>query len=195
VTDPEGRTPCVWTRLTTRLIDLREGELGKEDTPVTRPVNLEDFENFSQLCVVVSVVKVVPGTNLLLSAIEVVDGVVRLFRDWLRDEEQRSSSDTPSCSSDGPILWVDAGQNVGLKLRVRQKEISDQQFPILVHRDEMPPVNYEVDIEGLDSGVAATPRARADADNYRLQNCISVPHACYWLLNSHSRNNKITPGL
>ncbi|GFG04159.1 hypothetical protein IFM5058_01786 [Aspergillus udagawae] len=129
--------------------DLREGELGQEDTPVTRPVNLEDFENFSQLCVVVSVVKVVPGTNLLLSAIEVVDGVVRLFRDWLRDQEQRSSSDTPSCSSDDPILWVDAGQNVGLKLRVRQKEISDQQFPILVHRDEMPPVNYEVDIEEL----------------------------------------------
>ncbi|GIJ98565.1 hypothetical protein Aspvir_000683 [Aspergillus viridinutans] len=129
--------------------DLREGELPKEDTPVTRPVNLEDFENFSQLCVVVSVVKVVPGTNLLLSAIEVVDGVVRLFRDWLRDQEQRSSSGTPSCSSDGPILWVDAGQNVGLKLRVRQKEISDQQFPILVHRDEMPPVNYEVDIEEL----------------------------------------------
>ncbi|KAF7171784.1 hypothetical protein CNMCM5623_004060 [Aspergillus felis] len=175
--------------------DTCEGELGKENTPVTRPVNLEDFENFSQLCVVVSVVKVVPGTNLLLSAIEVVDGVVRLFRDWLRDQEQRSSSDTRSCSSDGPILWVDAGQNVGLKLRVRQKEISDQQFPILVHRDEMAPVNYEVDIEGLDSGVAATPRASADADNYRLQNCMSVPHACYCPLNSHSRNNKITPGL
>ncbi|RHZ55049.1 F-box protein [Aspergillus thermomutatus] len=127
--------------------DLLEGELSKEDPVVTRPVNIEDFENFSQLCVVVSVVKVMPGTNLLLSAIEVVDGVVRLFRDWLRDQEQRSSNNAPGNSSDGPILWVDAGRNVGLKLRVRQKEVSHQQFPILVHRDEMPPVSYEVDIE------------------------------------------------
>ncbi|KAF7128612.1 hypothetical protein CNMCM5793_003400 [Aspergillus hiratsukae] len=128
--------------------DLLEGELSEEDPLVSRPVNLEDFENFSQLCVVVSVVKVMPGTNLLLSAIEVVDGVVRLFRDWLRDQEQ-SSSDAPSHSTDGPILWVDAGRNVGLKLRVRQKEVSHQQFPILVHRDEMPPASYEVDIEEL----------------------------------------------
>jgi hypothetical protein len=116
---------------------------------VSRPVNLEDFEDFSQLCVVVSLVKVVPGTNLLLSAIEVVDAVVRLFRDWLRDQGQRSSSDAPSNSGDCPILWVDAGRNVGLKLRVRQKEDSHQQFPILVHRDEIPSASYEVEIEGL----------------------------------------------
>ncbi|KAF4258921.1 hypothetical protein KXX33_008546 [Aspergillus fumigatus] len=141
-----------------------EGEPGKENPAVTRPVNLEDFENFSQLCVVASVVKVVPGTDLLLSTIEVVDGVVRLFRDWLRDQGQRSSSDAPSNSTDDSILWVDTGQNVGLKLRVRQKEVSQQQFPILIHRDEMPPANYEVDIEGL--GDTATSRARADADTY-----------------------------
>lgn len=126
-----------------------EGEPGKENPAVTRPVNLEDFENFSQLCVVASVVKVVPGTDLLLSTIEVVDGVVRLFRDWLRDQGQRSSSDAPSNSTDDSILWVDTGQNVGLKLRVRQKEVSQQQFPILIHRDEMPPASYEVDIEEL----------------------------------------------
>ncbi|KAF4266982.1 hypothetical protein CNMCM8812_002448 [Aspergillus fumigatus] len=141
-----------------------EGEPGKENPAVTRPVNLEDFENFSQLCVVASVVKVVPGTDLLLSTIEVVDGVVRLFRDWLRDQGQRSSSDAPSNLTDDSILWVDTGQNVGLKLRVRQKEVSQQQFPILIHRDEMPPANYEVDIEGL--GDTATSRARADADTY-----------------------------
>lgn len=152
-----------WTRLTTTLIDL-EGEPGKENPAVTRPVNLEDFENFSQLCVVASVVKVVPGTDLLLSTIEVVDGVVRLFRDWLRDQGQRSSSDAPSNSTDDSILWVDTGQNVGLKLRVRQKEVSQQQFPILIHRDEMPPASYEVDIEGL--GDTATSRSRADADTY-----------------------------
>lgn len=148
MTDQEGSKPGVWIRLTTSLIDLLEGELSEEDPLVSRPVILEDFENFSQLCVVVSVVKVMPGTNLLLSAIEVVDGVVRLFRDWLRDQEQ-SSRNAPSHSTDGPILWVDAGRNVGLKLRVRHKEVSHQQFPILVHRDEMPPASYEVDIEGL----------------------------------------------
>ncbi|KAH2145888.1 hypothetical protein KXV35_000024 [Aspergillus fumigatus] len=141
-----------------------EGEPGKENPAVTRPVNLEDFENFSRLCVVASVVKVVPGTDLLLSTIEVVDGVVRLFRDWLRDQGQRSSSDAPSNSTDDSILWVDTGQNVGLKLRVRQKEVSQQQFPILIHRDEMPPASYEVDIEGL--GDTATSRSRADADTY-----------------------------
>ncbi|KAI9045819.1 F-box protein [Aspergillus affinis] len=135
---------------------------------VTRPVNLEAFEEFSQLCVVVNVVKVMPGTHLLLSANTVEDGVVRLFREWMKEQERtcslsRNADDDeerdefePNAAgasdlsqSQAPMLWVDQGKNVGLKVRVRKKQYLNAGFPLLIHRDEEVLTSYEVDIEEL----------------------------------------------
>lgn len=121
-----------------RLVPFGNG-LDPDDLTVKRAVHIESAEDFSQLCVMVNLVKVMPGSNRLLSAVAVEDGVARLFRKWLREQAQRTDPD---------ILWVDQGENVGLKMRVREKRRPGQAAPILVHRDEAP-VSYDVDIEGI----------------------------------------------
>lgn len=120
-----------------RLVPFENG-LDPDDLTVKRAVHIEDTEDFSQLCVMVNLVKVMPSSNRLLSAVTVEDGVVRLFRNWLREQAQKADPD---------ILWVDQGKNVGLKMRVREKRRPGQ-AAILIHRDEAP-VSYDVDIEGI----------------------------------------------
>ncbi|KAJ5081799.1 hypothetical protein NUU61_010063 [Penicillium alfredii] len=131
------------------------------DTGVTREVNLEGFEDFSQLCVVVNLVQVMPGTSLLLSALNIEDGVIRLWREWLRKQcdwwkataeqakEEGSMAQIPQDWDD--MLWVDQHKTVGLKMRVRAKAWNPA-FPILMHhddRDEGAWVGYEVDLREL----------------------------------------------
>ncbi|PLB47927.1 hypothetical protein P170DRAFT_476580 [Aspergillus steynii IBT 23096] len=148
------------------VISDSDAQSAQDRLTVTRNVNLETFEEFSQLCVVVNIVKVMPGTHLLLSANDVVDGVARLFREWLKeqelnhcaahDEEEDDELDSNAADADAknkarssPMLWVDQGQNVGLKVRVRKKRHLTAGFPLLIHRDEEVLTSYEVDIEEL----------------------------------------------
>ncbi|KAL5003447.1 hypothetical protein BDV10DRAFT_155039 [Aspergillus recurvatus] len=119
---------------------------------VRRPVSIEIFEDFSQLCVVVNVVKVLPGTDVLLSAVNVEDGVIRLFRDWLKSQTnhpQDLQSHTYSEHQDHGVLWVDQSKNVGLKFRVSEITKLDSNFPVLVHRDEEAFSSYEILIDEL----------------------------------------------
>lgn len=62
----------------------------EEKTPhfVRRSIHLESSEDFSQLCTVVNLVKVIPHSNLLLSAVTVEDGIIRIWRDWLEEQAQ-----------------------------------------------------------------------------------------------------------
>lgn len=125
---------------------------------VKKRVSLDGCEDFSQLCAVVNLVKVVPNSSLLVSAVTVEDGIIRIWRNWLK-EKAKSHLDTLASTSSGDenddnILWVDGIKNVGLKLRVREKRwIRD--IPILVHRDEELAVTYEVEIEGKFARVAS----------------------------------------
>ncbi|KAE8377656.1 hypothetical protein BDV26DRAFT_207232 [Aspergillus bertholletiae] len=134
---------------------------------VTLPIHLEAFENFSQLCVAVNVVEVMWGSNFPLGAVAVENGVVRLFRDWLRSHAKHSSpspgsspkSDHTACSStsEAPyqMVWVGQNKNVGLKVRVKEKEFVDDYMnwawggPVLSYRDEEQSVSYELTIEEL----------------------------------------------
>lgn len=141
------------------LADVAPGEhLDTEDSlddtlTVRRPVTIEGFEDFSQLCVVVNVVKVFPGTTALLSAVNVEDGVVRLFRDWLKTQANSPQDprhrDDDSRNQGSDILWVDQSKNVGLKFRVREDTKLDSNFPVLVHRDEESFSSYEICIDEL----------------------------------------------
>lgn len=140
------------------------GEPREEDLPVTRPIHLEVFENFSQLCIVVNIVKVIPGSSLLLSAVTVVDKVVRLFQDWLQDAVRRrehlenhndpysggttEDSHTDSRMDGSQMLWADEARNVGMKVRVRERREASETAPILVHRDEEPATSFDLAIEG-----------------------------------------------
>jgi hypothetical protein len=117
---------------------------GEESPALKRPVNLEGFEEFSQLCVVVNVVKALPGTTHLLSAVNVEDGVIRLFRGWLK-----SQANDPQSSPDQHTLWVTQSKNVGLKFRVREVTRLDSSLPVLIHRDEESFLSYEIVIDGM----------------------------------------------
>ncbi|KAF9893792.1 hypothetical protein FE257_009962 [Aspergillus nanangensis] len=116
--------------------------LSPDQLVVTRPINLEEDENFSQLCVVVNIVKVMPGSNLLLSTITVEDGVIRVFRDWLKEHKEHGR-----LNKEVPILWVGQNKNVGLKVRVREKSYLNRPAPVLLHRDEDPFTCYELYID------------------------------------------------
>ncbi|KAL6232956.1 hypothetical protein BDW75DRAFT_216432 [Aspergillus navahoensis] len=123
----------------------------QDSLAVRRPVSIESSEDFFQLCVVVNVVKVLPGTDVLLSAVNVEDGVIRLFRDWLKghtDHTQDSQSHTLSEYQDHGVLWVDQSKNVGLKFRVSEVTKLDSNFPVLVHRDDETFSSYEIVIDG-----------------------------------------------
>ncbi|KAJ5210995.1 hypothetical protein N7491_010810 [Penicillium cf. griseofulvum] len=139
--------------------DINGNREGKGDDAVIREVALDGYEDFSQLCVVANIVQVKPGTSLLLSASTIEDGVVRLWREWLRCQSGEinktrtnweEGSETPRMSSDDDILWVDMSKTVGLKMRVRPKAW-DPSFPVLVHQDDRNDdswVGYEVILQG-----------------------------------------------
>ncbi|KAJ5753514.1 uncharacterized protein N7511_007667 [Penicillium nucicola] len=139
--------------------DMNRGGDG-DDGAVMREVMLDGFEDFSQLCVVANLVQVLPGTSLLLSALTIEDGVVRLWRDWLlrqslkwkaaTERAKEEGIEKPVVAPDEDILWVDMEETVGLKMRVRPKEWNSSQ-PVLMHQDdrfEGSEVAYEVDLEG-----------------------------------------------
>lgn len=90
-----------------------------------------------------------PGTNLLLSAHTVEDGVIRVFRDWLRDEEKRIREFVPDGTEPSQMLWVDQSKSVGIKVRVKAKPLMNQNVPILIHRDDDQFTSYELLIEGM----------------------------------------------
>ncbi|CAL5869746.1 uncharacterized protein PFLUO_LOCUS3976 [Penicillium psychrofluorescens] len=131
----------------------------RSGTAVTRAVNLEGYEDFSQLCVVVNLVQVMPGTTLLRSAHTIEDGFIRLWREWLKRQGERWKAAARVAEEEGPeaarilrdadeTFWVDRNKTVGLKMRVREKEWNSA-FPVLMHRDEESTVGYEVDLEEL----------------------------------------------
>ncbi|KAL2808806.1 hypothetical protein BJX63DRAFT_16908 [Aspergillus granulosus] len=121
-----------------------ENFAGEDSLAIKRSVKLEGFEEFSQLCVVVNVVKALPGTTHLISAVDVEDGVIRLFRGWLKSQANDLQS-----SPDDHILWVGQNENVGLKFRVREVTRLDTSLPVLIRRDEESFLSYEIFIDEL----------------------------------------------
>lgn len=105
----------------------------EDDDTASLTVHLDDGEMFSQLCTVTNLVKTGPRRGLFLSHVNINDGVVRVFRRWLR--ARAAGEETTD-----PILWTDRHKNVGLKFRVC--EDVDQRPAIWSEAEEDPPVSY-----------------------------------------------------
>ncbi|KAB8257004.1 hypothetical protein BDV32DRAFT_128202 [Aspergillus pseudonomiae] len=141
-----------------------------DSSVVTLPIHLEAFENFIQVCIAVNVVEVMWGSNFPLGAVTVENGVIRLFRDWLRNHAKHSgqslgsspgseASDNTaySSTSEAPyqMVWVGQSKNVGLKVRVKEKDLMDEYLdrdwggPVLSYREEDQSASYELTIEEL----------------------------------------------
>jgi hypothetical protein len=122
---------------------------GQSSTTITSPspssllvsetVSLDTHELFSQLCCVTNLVTVGPRKGLLLSIVEISDGTIRVWRDWLAAQVGRKSAsitDKKELGSDSSILWVNNCQNsVGIKFRVRRRTLT-QNNPILYTPEE-----------------------------------------------------------
>lgn len=119
---------------------------------VTQKVSLEAGDLLTQLCAVTNLVKLDPRRGLISDRVELSEGIIRIWREWLskRSRECHPSSHTnsqPAPLEDEWILWANDGQNVGIKLRVRQRKWRSDQ-PILFSSEEELAVGYFIEYEG-----------------------------------------------
>lgn len=98
---------------------------------------------------VVNVVKTGPTKDLFLSCVTVGEGLVRVWRDWLKERAEgvakRKGEEEEEIEK--RLLWSDTQKHVGLRLRVNGRQ--DERVPVLVSRDEDPNVGYTLQYEEL----------------------------------------------
>lgn len=121
------------------------------DTPVVDDdvarelVDLDSDQLFEQLCAVTNVVKPGPRPGLFVSHVNISDGVLRLWRDWLA--EMADTSGGLAQSGEGnKILWVNAGQTIGVRMRVIHGPA--ERMPVLSGPDDHPPISYRLEYQG-----------------------------------------------
>lgn len=121
-----------------------EDEDEDEDDTATELAHLDADQLFEQLCAVTNVVKPGPRPGLFLSHVNISDGVLRLWRDWLADMADDGSN------ARHKILWVDAGQTIGLRMRVTHGPAG--RMPVLSGPDDYPPISYRLEYQGAFPG-------------------------------------------
>ncbi|PHH73799.1 hypothetical protein CDD80_3556 [Ophiocordyceps camponoti-rufipedis] len=130
-----------------------------EDEAAVQTVELDEGELFSQLCTATNVIRQCPQPGLFISHINTCEGVIRVWRHWLaaqairnndqdEDDDEGYSSGCSSPVTDG-LLWVDAGQNVGLRFRVEPASAPLlRPGPGLTPEEEEPAVAYRLVYQG-----------------------------------------------
>lgn len=118
-----------------------------DDLTASVTVHLDEGEMFSQLCTLTNIVKTGPRRGLFLSHVNVNDGVVRVFRRWLK---AKASSDAGegACDED-PILWTNRHKTVGLRFRVHENVDSTRPAARSEAEEEDLPVSYTLVYEEL----------------------------------------------
>ena len=122
---------------------------------VERRVSLDPEESFSQLRVQTNLVKPGPRAGLFENLVSVSDGLVRIWREWLK-ERAANGQNVASREGDGEdqsegkamrTLWMDHKTDIGLIVRIKEKKWR-RAAPVLLHRDEEPAVTYSMEYEG-----------------------------------------------
>jgi len=126
---------------------------------VKQVLSLEGHELFTQLCAVATLVRPGPRRGLFSSIQPIEEGVVRVWREWLRmmvddgipevgSGAQAERQEVGSATKER-ILWIDLKKNVGLRLKVSQWEWR-RDMPVLWKADEDDvAVSYEVEYQGM----------------------------------------------
>ncbi|KAI1843882.1 hypothetical protein JX266_009938 [Neoarthrinium moseri] len=124
---------------------------GTKDAIVESPsldVHLDAAELFSQLCTVINVIKVGPKRGLFLSCVNIIESVIRIWRDWLAEQTELGPSESARTDvSHSSILWTDSAHNFGLRLKVVEKP--DTPAPVLLGPGEEAPVSYVLEYTEL----------------------------------------------
>ncbi|KAH8586433.1 hypothetical protein B0O99DRAFT_695480 [Bisporella sp. PMI_857] len=118
---------------------------------VSQDIHLESHELFSQLCIITNCVKVGPRRGLFTSLINVGDGTIRVWREFLASQLnlQSDSKEQDDSAYKRGLLWADTHEHIGLRVAVHE---DDTIMPVLVDlsRDEdTPPVSYTLQYKEL----------------------------------------------
>ncbi|KAF1995462.1 F-box domain-containing protein [Amniculicola lignicola CBS 123094] len=143
-----------------------------EGETVKQILNLDSHELFTQLCALVNLVKIGPRHGLFTAFVEIEEGWLRVWRDWLKKVAERDDAtgfgvqkkkefvgkgkepvrdvdERRVDPDDESILWVKPNKNVGMRLNVREKK-DRRGVPILMRIDEEDmPVSYELEHDEL----------------------------------------------
>ncbi|KAF9734550.1 hypothetical protein PMIN06_001245 [Paraphaeosphaeria minitans] len=147
---------------------------GYEGDTVKQILSLDGHELFTQLVAQSHLVKIGPRHGLFTYPVEIEEGVIRVWREWLRGmaakgqsvetEEQKvevvgtnkgkapatkvSQADRYEVVSDSRILWVSPKNNTGIRFNVKERKLR-RDIPILIRADEDMPVSYEIEYDEL----------------------------------------------
>jgi hypothetical protein len=143
--------------------DKFQGEIVKQT------LSLEGHELFTQLMAQAHLSKIGPYNGLFTSFVEVEEGVLRVWREWLKDTAAKSDGVDPQQEpvgqldkgkgsleesinetvdlNDERILWVGSAKNTGIRFNVRERKLR-RDTPILIRNDEDLPVSYDIEFYG-----------------------------------------------
>jgi hypothetical protein len=112
--------------------------------------------------------------NLFTNFVDIEEGVLRVWREWLRDiaakgstanteipnevveevgkgkEIVREVKEEKADLNDPRILWVSPRKDSGIRFNVRERKLR-RDAPILISTDEDMPVTYEIELDGKSS--------------------------------------------
>jgi hypothetical protein len=125
------------------------GEERKEkEELVTQDIHLESHELFSQLCTRANLVKTSPRRGLFHSCVNVGEGILRVWRDWLAERaEGAQCGETNKGDLSTEILWADSKKTVGLRVTVVEREAQPVGPPYRVGEER--DVSYCLFYEGI----------------------------------------------
>ncbi|KAF1976260.1 F-box domain-containing protein [Bimuria novae-zelandiae CBS 107.79] len=147
---------------------------GFEGDTVKQILSLDANELFTQLVAQTNLVKIGPRNGLFTCFVPIEEGVIRVWRDWLRNMPDMGNTTEPKTEEpvvevgngeekavtvefsdaskdleDERILWVSPSKDTGIRFRVRERKIK-RDNPILVRVDEEDlPVSYEIEYDEL----------------------------------------------
>lgn len=119
-----------------------------ESNLVSQEVSLDAGELFTQLIATLMLVKPGPRPDTILTAVEVCEGTIRVWRDWLAKQAKTETTASFSAQADdSTVLWVNTADHaVGVKFRVRERKWK-RDNPVLFYSEEEVAVSYTVDLE------------------------------------------------
>jgi hypothetical protein len=120
-----GFVPSVWNTVPAAG-GVKDNE-NNEREYITREIELEVHELFTQLCMFVNMVKPGPRSGLFTSSVALGLGTPRVFRPWLEDALHKQERgylgqgdgilSSPEREGEGSILWADTRKHVGLRVK------------------------------------------------------------------------------
>lgn len=144
-----------------------------EGKTVKQMLSLEAHELFTQLVSTANLVKIGPRHGLFTCFVDVEEGVMRVWKDWLAEtaakgRQERAAAQVETVEiieetargkavvkeeekfdmNDPRILWVSGSKNTGIRFNVEERKFR-RDTPILIRSDEDMPVSYEIEYDGM----------------------------------------------